>query len=159
MIAPSPTAMLSLSRRGARIVAAFGAVAEARRRWRRRRRAWMLAGAAMAALACSVVGWQLSARPTPPSGPSAGLAKVGAKATDPTSGPTSNEGLAPMYALGYTGVEFTPSGQAVVSLQGGRTVTVPASVGQRILQGRAAKGLPPLPVTGAPPGAASPVDG
>ena len=160
MMAPLPTATLSVPGRGARIVAAFGAVAEARRRWRRRRRAWMLAGAAVAVLACGVVaGWQLSTRPTPPSGPPAGLAKPGAQTTDPSSGTTTNGGVAPMYAIGYTGVEFTPSGQAILSLEDGRTVTVPASVGQRILQGRAEEGLPSLPVTGAPPGAASPMGG
>lgn len=159
MMAPLPTATLSVPGRGARVVVAFGAVAEARRRWRRRRRAWMLAGAAVGALACGVAGWQLSTRPTPPSGPPSGLAKAGAKATDPSSGPTSNGGVAPMYAIGYTGVEFTPSGQAILSLEDGRTVTVPASVGQRILHGRAEEGLPPLPVTGAPPGAVSPMGG
>ena len=159
MIAPLRTATLSFPRHGARIVAAFGAVAEARRRWRRRRRAWMLAGAAMVALACGVAGWQLSTQPTPSSGPPSGLAKPGATATDPSSGPTSNGGVAPMYAIGYTSVEFTPAGEAILSLQDGRTVTVPASVGQRILHGRAAEGLPPLSVTGAPPGAASPMGG
>lgn len=56
-----------------------------------------------------------------------------------------------MYAVGYAGIELTPTGTAIPSLVDGRSITVPAHVAVSILQARTATGTPPLGVTGTVP--------
>lgn len=56
-----------------------------------------------------------------------------------------------MYAVGYAGITFTPTGKAIWLLQDGRRITTTAAMAIKILQIRAKTGTPPLPATGTVP--------
>ncbi len=62
-----------------------------------------------------------------------------------------SHGVAPMYAVGYAGIKFTRTGQAIFLLENGKSVTVPDHVAVKMLEIRAKSGTPPLPATGTVP--------
>lgn len=57
-----------------------------------------------------------------------------------------------MEAVGYKSITFTDTGEAVLFLNDGTALTVPAHVAEKILRVRAGEGLPQIPVTRAASG-------
>ena len=57
-----------------------------------------------------------------------------------------------MEAVGYKSITFTNTGEAVLFLNDGTALTVPARVAEKLLRARAGEGLPQIPVTRATAG-------
>ncbi|MDA8184568.1 MAG: hypothetical protein M0035_09130 [Actinomycetota bacterium] len=57
---------------------------------------------------------------------------------------------APMHAVGYAGIAFTPTGKAAVLLESGEWLSMTAAQAENLVRHREEEGLPPIPVIDPP---------